>query len=873
MKILGTITDLVTLAIRKVGNVYSSTISENATAPTANRTIELPPGTPVALVGDTSTQTLTNKTITSPVGIVKGDVGLGNVDNTSNITERAATATLTNKTITSPVGIVKGDVGLGNVDNTSDANKPVSTAQAAANVTDRDRANHTGTQTASTVSDFNPAVATTAALKGANADITSLSGLTTALSIPQGGTGQITANAAVNALLPSQTSAVNRFLRTDGSNTSWASAGGGVGKNYLQDQYDADASISVQQSVGDVLASSTRLNPTFFGSSSAVSNLISVSADTSLRPTNNYLIAFTANAQFIETPLFSLDGIDLGKAMSVAFSVTGVGASDDVQTYMARYNSSNVLQERIPIAGIASATTPNSARVPTGTTNFRGFFIPSSTAGDKYALRVLRNANSTSMRVDALVVGPSSIQTGTAITDWQSYTPTWTSTGTQPAIGNGSINGKYRRSGSNIELQVKITPGSTSTYGTGNYLISIPSGFTIDSSSYPGFTSFSDDRITPTGIWSITDSGSAIYQVGHVCAASSTTFSFLIGAATTQTATNWSTTVPFTFGNGDLFQASMFAPITGWSSNVTMADRAVEEYAWNSDTTNNPTTTSGFSNGPEGVFIGSYSTTTKAKRVRFQTATQATDIVSLEINNNGQWIPLGGLNLVIQGGSRYGMQLAVISSTDYDVSFMVDGARPTSATYASGGEAWSGYTTVKWRVRKVSGGAAVGYPIGARNVIGDVSGTAVPAGYIGETITVDIISSVGTVSANTAVDCAQTLTLPTAGVWKIEAAGQARISTAAGRPTGPAYGHVQLTDSANTQLDVSLMEVELSASKDTSQRFYLSAVVSISVATTYKLRALCNEANSLSLMTIRTTTATFVGSVANKSRWIATRIA
>ena len=54
--------------------------------------------------------------------------------NTSNSTERAATATLTNKTLTSPVintptGIVKGDVGLGNVDNTSDVNKPVSTAQ------------------------------------------------------------------------------------------------------------------------------------------------------------------------------------------------------------------------------------------------------------------------------------------------------------------------------------------------------------------------------------------------------------------------------------------------------------------------------------------------------------------------------------------------------------------------------------------------------------------------------------------------------------------------------------------------------------------------------------------------------------------------
>ena len=80
-----------------------------------------------------SVATLTNKTLTSPVinsptGIVKGDVGLGNVDNTSDATKNAAAVTLTNKTLTTPVinsptGIVKGDVGLGNVDNTSDTTK------------------------------------------------------------------------------------------------------------------------------------------------------------------------------------------------------------------------------------------------------------------------------------------------------------------------------------------------------------------------------------------------------------------------------------------------------------------------------------------------------------------------------------------------------------------------------------------------------------------------------------------------------------------------------------------------------------------------------------------------------------------------------
>ena len=90
---------------------------------------------PLASPTFTGTVTIpTGASITAPTGLVKGDVGLGNVDNTSNATERAATATLTNKTLTSPIintptGIVKGDVGLGNVDNTSDANKPVSTAQ------------------------------------------------------------------------------------------------------------------------------------------------------------------------------------------------------------------------------------------------------------------------------------------------------------------------------------------------------------------------------------------------------------------------------------------------------------------------------------------------------------------------------------------------------------------------------------------------------------------------------------------------------------------------------------------------------------------------------------------------------------------------
>jgi hypothetical protein len=45
--------------------------------------------------------------------------------------------------------------------------------------------------------------------------------LTGTLAIANGGTGQTTANAALNALLPVQTSNANKYLQTDGTNTSW----------------------------------------------------------------------------------------------------------------------------------------------------------------------------------------------------------------------------------------------------------------------------------------------------------------------------------------------------------------------------------------------------------------------------------------------------------------------------------------------------------------------------------------------------------------------------------------------------------------------------------------------------------------------------
>jgi len=73
--------------------------------------------TPTNLVTANSNIALVNKTLTAPVinsptGIVKGDVGLGNVDNTSDATKNAAAVALTNKTIDYANNTLTGVVGV-----------------------------------------------------------------------------------------------------------------------------------------------------------------------------------------------------------------------------------------------------------------------------------------------------------------------------------------------------------------------------------------------------------------------------------------------------------------------------------------------------------------------------------------------------------------------------------------------------------------------------------------------------------------------------------------------------------------------------------------------------------------------------------------
>lgn len=55
-----------------------------------------------------------------------------------------------------------------------------------------------------------------------------------------------------------------------------------------------------------------------------------------------------------------------------------------------------------------------------------------------------------------------------------SYTPAWTSSGTGPSLGNGTLSGFYWQFGKLVIGKLKLAIGSTTSGGTGNWYWSLP---------------------------------------------------------------------------------------------------------------------------------------------------------------------------------------------------------------------------------------------------------------------------------------------------------------------------------------------------------------------------------------------------------------
>jgi microcystin-dependent protein len=60
------------------------------------------------------------------------------------------------------------------------------------------------------------------------------------------------------------------------------------------------------------------------------------------------------------------------------------------------------------------------------------------------------------------------------VSEWKAYTPTWTGSGSNPAIGNGTLSGRYKQDGQTVFVDIYVVMGSTTTFGTGNYAFALP---------------------------------------------------------------------------------------------------------------------------------------------------------------------------------------------------------------------------------------------------------------------------------------------------------------------------------------------------------------------------------------------------------------
>lgn len=673
MKIFGSLTELISLVFRK--NSQTITLRpNNATTYTAARTIDSPAqDANSVLVSRDSTDTLLNKTLTSPVintptGITKSDVGLGNVDNTSDATKNAAAVTLTNKTLTAPVinsptGIVKGDVGLGNVDNTSDATKNAATV----------------TLTNKTLT--SPTINTP--VQGSYEDFTEIA----------------TPGTPGAGVLRLYSKSDHKFYAKDPNGTETViGSGSGSGINYILNP-DFESGASTGWATYADAAATTPVD----GTGGSPSSTFAATVTTPLRGTYSGL--FTKGAANRQ-----------GEGFSYAFSIASADKSLPLQISWEGLASANYTGSAsteflsVYVYDVTNSTLiiPSSIVVPQGSGKGKCNFNATTSASYRLIFHVAGTGTSAwTYEIDTVSVSPNLAVFGAATTDWISYTPTgsWTA--------NTSYNGQYRRVGDTMELQVYITLTGAPT--SANLTINMPTGFSIDSTKLASGTS-TVNKVLGTGD-GLNGGDYWMMQMSYNNSTSVAAFSIGTNVAAAYASNPVNATAPVTWANGNTIELNFIVPVVGWNSNIQIADRALEEYASNSSTSDAADTTS-FVYGAAGSTTPGALTAERAKRVRFLSPIQITDTLILEFQSSstGPWVELTGRDYntgvspsTRQNGIIYGMSIATnsINATDVDVKFG-QYSEPSGTTYASAGSAW-GTGNGRWRVRKVSAGSSVGF--------------------------------------------------------------------------------------------------------------------------------------------------------------------
>lgn len=338
---------------------------------------------------------------------------------------------------------------------------------------------------------------------------------------------------------------------------------------------------------------------------------------------------------------------------------------------------------------------------------------------------------SATLVITNIIFGPGIQPQGAVIEEWQSYTPTIVGAGT---VSNVTL--FYRRIGSEMEIDGYFQTGTTAA---STPTISLPYGTSINTALIGGSLRHIFGYYNmPASAQNVSQPG---YMGGLVYDGSSTTTLQFVRKGNTDT--QWLSELGNAiFDSNATITVRLRIPISEWagSGTVNVAQNDVE-FLSNSSTSTSSNDTTSFAWGPDGNAIGNI-TAALIRRCQLLSPLQVGDRVVVEINDpatvTGRWLEAVGTiyaganniaTYTVQNGITYGIGSPVIQSpTLVDVNFG-QYAWPNGASYGAAGSSWAANNgaNLRWRVRVVRSGVAVGFGQATTTSLGLVKGGTVPA--------------------------------------------------------------------------------------------------------------------------------------------------